>query len=185
MISPTVYLVLIASIILVDTADDNDWPLQPFVDELNGECLQQGSGKAVANGFYVKHFLGLTDVNGDRVPDYFAYRCMFECEKEPTAFIGLGLPCASGVLMLSTSSGYKTVHLPGAINRAYPGLPLRVVLTRRRGPGDTCPSLVGCEYVYVLKDGRFQEIGQCPQAGCKDNYLENEIFDVAAHRHHR
>jgi hypothetical protein len=111
---------------------------------------------------------GRPDVNGDGRPDYLAYACMFGCAGAPFAFVTAGLPCASGVLILSHDAGHRIYDLPGTVNRVVTGTPLKVITTRRRFMGDRhCSSTIACEYVYELRDHRFQLVGLCPRDGCE------------------
>jgi hypothetical protein len=143
-------------------------PVAAYASRFEGECQMNGLGPALANEMFDDRVFGRKDVNGDGKPDYLAYACMFGCVGAPFAFVTLGLPCASGVLILSSDSGHRTYDLPGTVNRVVSGDPLKVITTRRRFMGDrTCKSDMGCEYVYELRDNRFQLVGLCPREGCE------------------
>jgi hypothetical protein len=141
-------------------------PVADYAQRFAGECAMNGLGPVLANEMFSRDVLGKADVNGDSKPDYLAYACMFGCAGAPFAFVNLGMPCPSGVLLLSADAGYLTLNLPGTVNKVVEGEPLRIVTTRRRFSKDDCTEGLACEYVYELKEGRFQRVGLCPPDGC-------------------
>jgi hypothetical protein len=144
-------------------------PVAEYAERFDGECAMNGLGPALANEMLADTVFGKTDVNGDGERDYLAYACMFGCEGAPFAFVTAGLPCASGVLILSEGSGHRTYSLPGTVNKVVEGETLRVVTTRRRFMHDPfCHGPNQCEYVFELRGGRFQMVGVCPPVGCEE-----------------
>jgi hypothetical protein len=142
-------------------------PVAKYAERFIGECALNGLGPAVANEMLGDTVFGKSDVNGDGRRDYLAYACMFGCEGAPFAFVTAGLPCASGVLILSDGDEHKTYNIPGTVNKIVEGEMLRIVTTRRRFIHDPfCPGPNPCEYVFELRDGRFQMVGVCPPLGC-------------------
>jgi hypothetical protein len=142
-------------------------PVAAYASRFEGECEMNGLGPAVANEMYDGRVFGKHDVNGDGKPDYLAYACMFGCVGAPFAFVTMGLPCASGVLILSSNTGHRVYDLPGTVNRVVSGYPLKVITTRRRYGDKNCTTGMACEYVYELRDNRFQLVGLCPRDGCE------------------
>ncbi len=143
-------------------------PVAAYAQRFAEACATTNSGAAVANEMYVERLFGISDVNLDGAADYFAYACMFGCERDPFVFASGSPPCPDGVLLMSTPEGYVTLRLPGTIKRVLPGERPAVVLTRRRNIGDGCSIPFGCQYVYEVKDGRFQLVGECPEGACDD-----------------
>lgn len=142
-------------------------PVAAYASRFEGECEMNGLGPALANEMYDGRVFGKHDVNGDGKPDYLAYACMFGCVGAPFAFVTAGLPCPSGVLILSHEEGHHTYDLPGTVNRVVSGNPIKVITTRRPFMGDPhCSHQIACEYVFELRDNRFRLVGLCPRDGC-------------------
>lgn len=152
-----------------DSLGDLPLPVASFAREFDQECISSGKGHVVSNEYYGE-LLGSHDLNGDRLPDYFTYKCMFGCSEKPLAFKGIGSPCPWGVLLLSENSGHNQIFVPGMVNDVDAGPPLKIAVTRPRSLGDWCKGRYpksDIQYVYELRSGRFQLLGMCPPTGCK------------------
>jgi hypothetical protein len=144
-------------------------PVADYARRFEGECRLNGLGEVLANEMFSPEIFGEHDINRDGRADYLAYACMFGCVGAPFAFVSIGMPCPSGVLLLSVEETYRSFDLPGTVNKIVQGDRLRIVTTRRRFMGDLdCKQPQGCEYVYELRDGRFQRLGQCGDEGCDE-----------------
>ena len=77
------------------------------------------------------------------------------------------MPCQFGVLLLSSSDGYITVTLPGTLTHLAKGPPPTITVNREcintedRGAGHSC------NYLFELREGRFQIVKPCPEDGCQ------------------
>ena len=75
---------------------------------------------------------------------------------------------------MSSPAGYDHVFLPGRISRFSPGSPVKISITRPRALrliGNFCKDPFpdyDPEYVYQLKEGRFQLLGMCSPNGQAD-----------------
>jgi hypothetical protein len=141
-------------------------PVAAYAERFNEACLALGGGGAVANDMYVEKLFDIKDVNLDGIADYFVYDCMFGCDRDAYAFASGSPPCPSGVLLLSAGNEYLKIALPGTINRIKPAPRPIVVLTRRRNIGDGCNLAFGCQYIYEVREGRFQLVGECSAESC-------------------
>jgi hypothetical protein len=133
-------------------------------------CKALGRPSVVFNEMYSARLFGTPDINHDAEPDYFQYKCMFGCQGLPFAFTGLGLPCPFGALLLSSVEGYQSISLPGTVTRLDLGPPLKIAVTRFRISPADCDNKYVCDYLFELRQGRFQLVTPCPQSGC-DLYL--------------
>jgi hypothetical protein len=152
-----------------DSIRDLPLPVASFAKQFEQECVSNGNGHVVSNEYYGE-ILGTRDLNGDGTLDYFTYKCMFGCSEKPLAFKGIGSPCPWGVLLLSGDSAYTEIFVPGMVNDVDAGASLRIAVTRPRSLGDWCKGRFpksDIQYVYELKEGRFQLSGMCPPTGCK------------------
>jgi hypothetical protein len=147
-------------------------PVAAYAQQFTRSCHITKQGAVVANEMYVEKLFGVEDVNLDGEQDYFAYACMFGCEGDHFAFASGSPPCPDGVMIMSSQQGYVTIRLPGTIKRIFPGERPVVVLTRRRNLGDGCTIPFGCQYIYEVRDGRFQLVGECPEGSCDDPLRE-------------
>jgi hypothetical protein len=148
-------------------------PVATYARKFESSCRAEGLGPAIANEMFVEKLFDVEDANLDGTPDYFVYECMFGCERNRFAFASGSPPCPSGVLLLSANGTHQLIHLPGTIKTIIPGERPAVALTRRRNLGDGCTVAFGCQYVYEVRDGRFQLIGECAPEGC-DALLKQE-----------
>ena len=141
-------------------------PVLIFAKQFENECRGNGLGSLVVNENYSDD-RGQRDWNADGRRDYIVYKCMFGCDKNPFAFTGISSPCAWGSLLLSNGSTYDQIFLPGRVTRIAPGPPISVSIKRPRGLrliGNFCEDPFpdyDPEYVYELKDHRFQVLGMC------------------------
>ena len=142
-------------------------PIRAYAEGFAPHCKVRGRSRVIVNEMYSGDLFGKPDINHDGLPDYFAYKCMFGCDDLPFAFVGLGIPCQFGVLLLSSGNGYLTVSLPGTITRLNEGPPTRIAVSREcihpedRGTGTSC------RYLFELREGRFQIVRPCPNDGCQ------------------
>ncbi len=143
--------------------------LSSYVEALDRECQAMDLGHAVANDNYTLANPGADDVNGDGRRDYFMYRCMFGCSRNPDVFMGTGTPCPSGTLLLSDS---RSIFIPGRVTAVAPGRSLRVVVKRPRAlrlKGNYCHDPFPQSdpgYVYELRGDGLRLVGPCPPSGC-------------------
>ncbi|WP_119273934.1 hypothetical protein [Taklimakanibacter deserti] len=137
-------------------------PVLAFAQQFDKECRDNGLGRLTVSENYSDDGRGEADVNADGQKDYFVYKCMFGCSRDPFAFTGKSSPCPWGSLLLSKPEGYDQVFLPGRVSRLAAGLPVKISIKRPRALRDFCedPSY-DPEYVYQLKEGRFQLLGMC------------------------
>ena len=142
-------------------------PIRAYASEFLPYCLALGKSKVVINEMYSADLFGAPDINHDGRPDYFAYKCMFGCDGLPFAFVGLGVPCAFGALLLSPAGTYSSIAVPGSINQFDPGPPLRIAVTRQRIHSGDCEKTFACGYIFELRQGRFQLVMPCPLDGCR------------------
>ena len=149
-------------------------PVLTFAKQFEKECRDGGLGHLTLSENYSDDGRGEIDVNVDGHKDYFVYKCMFGCSQDPFAFTGKSTPCPWGSLLLSKAAGYDQVFLPGRVSRLGTGLPVRILIKRPRALrviGNFCkdpfPSY-DPEYVYQLKEGRFQLLGMCPPDSTTD-----------------
>ena len=146
-------------------------PVASYAEQFDKECQSSGLGHVVVNEHYSADNPGPKDVNGDGVPDYVIYKCMFGCSEKPFAFVGIGTPCPWGSLLLSQGGHYATLFLPGRVSRVQSGSPVRISLQRPRelrASGNYCKEPFPDSdpvYIYELKKERFQLVGSCPSGG--------------------
>jgi hypothetical protein len=144
-----------------------------YAAQFEQDCASSGLGHVVPSDNYGEFEGEPFDLNGDQVPDYIVYKCMFGCSAKPEAFTGRGTPCAWGSLLLSDAGGHAALFLPGLAARVFAGPPIRVAITRPRAfriGGNYCKDPdpgFDPQYAYELKAGRFQLIGRCPSGGCE------------------
>jgi hypothetical protein len=133
-------------------------PVLAFAQQFEKDCRDNGLGRLTVNENYPDDGRGEVDVNADGQKDYVVYKCMFGCSQNPLAFVGKSSPCPWGSLLLSNPTGYDQVFLPRRISRLSPGLPVKISIRRPRALrhpfADYDP-----EFVYQLKEGRFQLLG--------------------------
>ena len=171
------HLVLAALVLTVPPAYSKDplrelpGPVASYAGQFDQECHELGLGQVVVNENYRADNPGPKDVNGDGVPDYVIYRCMFGCSEKPFAFVGIGTPCPWGSLLLSHGAQYANVFLPGMVSGIQAGPPVRISLQR---PSEQRVGRNYCKdpfpksdpvHVYELKQERFQLVGTCPLRG--------------------
>jgi hypothetical protein len=142
-------------------------PIRTYADQFAPYCTALGRPGVITNEMYRDSLFGAPDINDDGEPDYFQYKCMFGCQGLPFAFTGLGLPCPFGSLLLSSANGYQAVSIPGTITRLDFGPPLKIAVTRFRVYPADCDNKYVCDYLFELREGRFQLITPCPQSGCE------------------
>jgi hypothetical protein len=149
-------------------------PVLAFAQQFEKECRDNGLGQLTVNENYSDDGRGEADVNGDGQTDYVVYKCMFGCSQNPLAFVGKSSPCPWGSLLLSSPAGYDHVFLPGRISRFSPDSSVKISITRPRALrliGNFCKDPFpdyDPEYVYQLKEGRFQLLGMCSPNGKAD-----------------
>ena len=142
-------------------------PVRSYAEQFAPYCTALGRPGVIANEMYSDSLFGAPDINHDGEPDYFEYKCMFGCEGAPFAFTGLGLPCPFGSLLLSSGDGYRAISIPGTIKQLDLGPPLKIAVTRPRINRADCDDKFVCDYMFELRQGRFQLITPCPMDGCK------------------
>lgn len=148
-------------------------PVRAYAQDLAPFCSVIGRHAVVVNEMYAGDLFGAYDINHDGKRDYFVYKCMFGCDGEPFAFVGMGNPCAFGRLLLSSASGYTTIPLPGTINRFEAGRHIRVAVNRQRIHTSDCDQFQ-CSYIFEFREGRFQLVRPCPVVGCQIEMSRNE-----------
>jgi hypothetical protein len=145
-----------------------------FAQQFEQECRDNRLGHLTVNENYSDDGRGEVDVNADGQKDYLVYKCMFGCSRDPVAFIGKSSPCPWGSLLLSKPGGYDHVFVPGRVARLRAGLPVKISIKRPRALrmiGNFCDDPFpnyDPEYVYQLKDGRFQLLGMCSPNSATD-----------------
>ena len=149
-------------------------PVASYSQQFDKECRSRDLGHVVVNEHYTADNPGPKDVNGDGIPDYVIYKCMFGCSEKPFAFMGTGTPCPWGHLLMSNGDQYTNVFLPGRIHQIQASSPIRILLQRPdelRVPDNYCkdpfPNF-NPVHVYELKKERFQLVGTCPSDGSCD-----------------
>jgi hypothetical protein len=142
-------------------------PVRDYAAQFAPHCSALGKGDVIANEMHSDELFGPPDINLDGLPDFFEYKCMFGCERFPFAFVGAGVPCAFGVLLLSSQDGYRAISLPGTVTRFEVGPPASIVVTRQRIKKSDCPERFSCQYLFELREGRFQIVAPCPADGCR------------------
>ncbi len=168
-----------------DVLRDLPQPIQSFATPFAAECRAGGFGDLVLSDHYRDQFPDMPDVNGDSLPDYAVYKCMFGCSGKPKAFEGIATPCAWGNLLLSEGDTYKAVFLPGLVVRIEAGPPVRIAVAKPRAlqiNGNYCDDGYPAnsqQQVFELKDGRFRLAGMCDDSGCKG--LLERLAAMTAH----
>ena len=163
-----------ASALAADRLDKLPPPVLAFAQQFEKECSDNRLGHLVLSDNYSDDERGVVDVNGDGRKDYLVYKCMFGCSGDPSAFTGKSTPCPWGSLLLSEPEGYEQVFLPGKVNRLHTGLTVKISIKRPRAlrlVGNFCKDPFpnyDPEYVYQLKEGRFQLLGMCSPNGAQD-----------------
>ena len=149
-------------------------PVFAFAQQFEKECRDSGLGQLTVNENYPDDGRGEVDANGDGQKDYVVYKCMFGCSQNPNVFVGKSSPCPWGSLLLSKPAGYDHIFLPGRISRLSPGSSVKISIKRPRALrliGNFCKDPFpdyDPEYVYQLKEGRFQLLGMCSPNGQAD-----------------
>jgi hypothetical protein len=147
-------------------------PVAAYGAKFASDCRDNKLGSVVVNEAFIDA-LRSEDVNGDGIDDHIVYRCMFGCSGKAAALTGTGTACPFGALLLSGPTGHREIFLPGMVNRMVQGEVLKIALTRPRAlrlVGNFCSDPFADydpQYVYALKDGRFQLLAACPEAGCE------------------
>lgn len=149
-------------------------PVAAYASELQRECEKGGEGDLAASDDFGLAAISSFDFNNDGAKDYFVYRCFFGCTRNPSFFLGRGSPCGWGELLLSGAGGPQRIFVPGMLNRVLNVSTAEIVVTRPRGLrliGNYC-SLGFADhdpqYVYKLKQGRFQIVGHCGDLNCRE-----------------
>ena len=160
-----------SSVLAADRLEELPSPVLAFAQKFEQECRDTGLGHLVVNENYADDGRSEIDANADGRRDYLVYKCMFGCSENPNAFMGKSSPCPWGSLLLSRKDGYDQIFLPGRVNRMHSGEPVKISITRPRAlrlVGNFCKDPFpdyDPEYVYQLKDGRFQLLGMCAPNG--------------------
>lgn len=155
---------LAAPAFAADRMEELPPPVLAFAQQFEKECRDNGLGHLTVSENYSDDGRGELDVNADGEKDYFVYKCMFGCSQDPFAFTGKSSPCPWGSLLLSKPAGYDQIFLPGRVSHLRIGLPIKISIKRPRALWDFCENPFpnhDPEYVYQLKEGRFQLLGRC------------------------